>query len=160
MACANPAFAQNGSISIFSDLDASWGEWTIGPSGFAPVYVFHMYTSGATASEWRLSVPADWNHLGDIGDFFLTSGASVDGTSISYESCLAGHFKLMTVNFLGGPNGTPDCTLIGIVDARVTDCTDGRTYALGGQGIVNPDGSCEIGPVESTTWGGIKALYR
>jgi hypothetical protein len=161
MLFASVAFAQNGSIMVFSDLGASNCNWALGAGGFAPVYVFHMYTPGATASEWRLSVPAGWNHLGDQSDFFLTLGASVDGTSISYEVCKQGNFKLMTVNFLGSAPADPACTLIGIVDIQVINCADGRVFPPGGSGILNSDGSCDCDvPVEETTWGGIKALYQ
>jgi len=163
MLFASMAFAQNGSIMVFSDLGASDCNFTVGPSGFAPLYIFHMYTAGATASEWKLNLPADWSHLGDIGDFFLTLGLSVAGTSISYETCLSGNFKLMTVNALGAPapDGTPACTLITISEIQVIDCDDGRVFPTGGSGIVNSDGTCDCNvPVQETTWGGIKALYQ
>jgi len=158
---ASMAFAQNGSIMVFSDVGASDCNFTVGPSGFAPAYIFHMYTPGATASEWKLNIPADWTHLGDIGDFFLTLGLSVAGTSISYETCLSGNFKLMTVNLLGAETGTPACTLLGISDVQVIDCDDGRVFPPGGSAVVNNDETCDCSvPVQETTWGGIKALYN
>jgi len=165
MLFASMAFAQNGSIMVFSDLGASNCNFTVGPSGFAPAYIFHMYSPspGAISSEFRLDVPADWTHLGDLADFFLTLGLSVEGTSISYEGCLQGNFKLMTVNLLGAPapDGTPACTQLSIVDVQVIDCDENRAFPPGGAAIVNSDGSCDCDvPVSETTWGGIKALYQ
>ena len=160
MLFASTAFAQ-GSIMVFSDPGATSCNFTYAPSGFAPVYVFHMYTPGSTASEWRLVLPAGFTHLGDISNFALTIGASVNGTSVSYGACLQGNFMLMTVNALGAPTGTPACTLISIVDVQSIGCASDRYFPPGGAGVVNTDGSCDCDvPVDETTWGGIKALYQ
>jgi len=163
---ASMAFAQNGSIAVFSDPGGSSCSWTdVGPA-VQPVYVFHVFSPGATASEWQLNGPATWSHLGDNSEFALTIGTSISGVSVSYGGCLAGNFMLMTVNFFGsGLEGA--CTLFNIDAApgktgiQVIDCSDGRAFPPGGAGIVNTDGTCDCSvPVEETTWGGIKALYN
>ena len=154
------AFAQ-GSIMVFSDPGATNCNFSYGPSGFAPVYVFHMYTPGSTASEWKLNLPPGFTHLGDISNFALTIGASVNGTSVSYGGCLGGNFMLMTVNALGAPTGTEPCTLITISDVQSIGCASDRYFPPGGAGVVNNDGTCDCSvPVQETTWGGIKSLYQ
>jgi hypothetical protein len=166
MLVASMAFAQNGSIMVFSDIGASDCNWSDAAPALQPVYIFHMYSPGATGSEWMLTAPATWSHLGDQPDFALVIGSSVAGASVSYETCLAGNFKLMTVNFFGsGLEGA--CTLFSIGAApgktgvQVIDCADGRGFPPGGAGIVNSDGTCDCSvPVNETTWGGIKALYN
>jgi hypothetical protein len=131
-----------------------------------PVYIFHVNSTGATVSQWKLDAPATWSHLGDQADFPLVIGTSIDDCSVSYGSCAVGSFKLMTVNFFGSGLEAP-CTLFGIVGApgkagvQIIDCADNRYFPPGGSGIVNPDGTCQCDvPVEDTTWGGIKALYN
>jgi len=166
MLFASVAFAQNGSIMIFSDLEGSNCNWADGGPAVQPVYVWHMYSPGATASEWQLNGPASWSHLGDNSEFALTIGTSISGVSVSYGACLSANFLLMTVNFFGSGIEAP-CTLFGIVAApgkpgiQVIDCSDGRAFPPGGAGIVNSDGTCDCDvPVDETTWGGIKALYQ
>jgi hypothetical protein len=165
MLTASVAFAQNGSIAVFSDAGASDCNFADAGS-LVQVYIWHVNTPGATASEWLLDVSqVGWTHLGDTADFNLVIGVSITGASLSYEACLSGSFKLMTVNFFGSV--ADPCALIGIVAApnkpgvRAVDCAENSVIITGGQGRVNPDGTCQCTtPVEETTWGSIKAQYN
>ena len=165
MLTASMAFAQNGSVMVFSDEGASDCNF-VDAGGIVQVYVFHMYAPGVIASEWMLDVTqVGWTHLGDINDFTLTLGTSVAGIAFSYEQCLVGNFRLQTVNFIGTAAET--CSLIGIVahpdnaTVRSVNCAQGDMIIPGGQGRVNPDGTCSCAvPVQETTWGTIKALYN
>jgi len=161
------AFGQ-GWIMVFSDPSATDCNFT-DTGGLIDAYVWHMYSPGATASEWMLNViNVGWTHLFDTPDFDLVIGKSVDGVAVGYEACLQGDFRLMTVNFFGS-NADP-CGLIGIVAApakygvRSKDCAENVHYIPGGEARVNPVPGCWCGtppsPVESTTWGKVKALYR
>ena len=163
MLTASMAFAQNGSIMAFSDPGASSCNFTDGGS-LVQVYVFHMYSPGATASEWMIETPG-WTHLGDQADFDLVIGTSISGVSLAYEACLVGNFKLMTINFFG--SAAPVCALVSIVAApskagvRAVDCAENSVLIPGGQGRVNPDGTCQCStPVGTSTWGAIKAQYE
>jgi len=161
--CASMAFAQNGSIAVFSDIDGADCNFA-DAGGLVQVYIWHANSPGATASEWMLEVPG-WTHLGDLPDFELVIGKSTTGASISYEACLLGNFKLMTVNFLG--SAAPACELIRIVAApskpgvRAVDCEENSLLIPGGEGRINPDGTCTCAvPVKETNWGKIKSLYN
>jgi hypothetical protein len=166
--CASLAFAQNGSIMVFSDgadplvdpADCNFAD----VGGLVQVHIWHMYSPGTTASEWMLETPG-YSHLGDQPEFQLVIGTSISGVSLSYEACYADNFKLMTVNFFG--NAAPSCSLVRIVAApgkagvRSVDCAENSVLIAGGEGRVNPDGTCTCAvPVEETTWGNIKALYN
>ena len=164
--CASMAFAQNGSIAVFSDVGGSDCNFA-DDGGLVQVYVWHIYSPGAIASEWMLDVTeVGWSHLGDLKVLeFLYIGTSVLGVSVAYGSCLTDNFLLMTVNFFG--TSADPCGLIGIVAAptkagvRSVDCAENPLFIPGGQGRVNPDGTCTCAvPVEETTWGNIKALYN
>lgn len=162
---ATAAQAQGGGIFITSD-EAGYDYYFVDNGGLIEVYVWHGYTLGATASEWMLDVTdAGWTYLGDMNNFQLVIGTSITGVAIAYEACLANLIRLMTVNFYSA-TPAPDCTGIRIVPApgksyvRAVDCAENSVYAAAGAAIVNVNQTCRIDPVESTTWGQVKALYR
>jgi hypothetical protein len=162
---AGTAFAQNGSIAVFSDAAGTDCFFT-DSGGLVQVFVFHLFSPGATASEWMIYTPG-WTHLGDNPDFTLVIGQSITGVAISYENCLQGDFRLMTINFFG--NSASNCLLLGIVPApnkagvRAVDCAENNVFIPGGWGRINADGTCQNcdppDPVEQSTWGQIKAMY-
>ena len=168
--CASTAFTRGaGWIAIANDRTGHFGCTFVDQGFIVQVYIFHYFTDGSTASKWMLDVTeAGWTHLGDLKHFELVIGTSITGVSVSYEACLQGTFRLMTVNFFGS-NADP-CGLIGIVAApakygvRSKDCAENVHYIPGGEARVNPVPGCWCGtppsPVESTTWGKVKALYR
>jgi len=133
---------------IFSDLGASDCAFTDRGPGVIQVHVFHMYTAGAKGSRFRLNVDGfGWTHLGDLPDFAETSGSTIDGSVICYQSCLTGNFKLLTANFFGS-GLVPACSRIK-VDAypgggvEALDCAWNVVNPGAGEGIINSDGSCD-----------------
>lgn len=160
---AGTATAQRDRIYVFADPMA-YDAFFIDNGGLISVYVFHMYSDGATASEWMLDVTdAGWSHLADQPTFDLVIGTSIAGVSIAYEVCLGHDFLLMTVIFFSY-SPAPPCTEIGIVAApgkagvRAVDCAENAVVVRGGKGRVNWNSSCRV-PIETTTWGRVKALY-
>jgi hypothetical protein len=171
IACAGPAFGQGGSIMCFSSSSANSINFRdFGDQSVVRVYIFHMYLydRGATRSEWRLEVPSDWELIGDTKYFNDVVGTSVEGCVVSYGGCVTGDLILIRASFFGSPDpaGTPTCTLIrvgaapGNAGVRMVDCAENNIRIPGGEGVVNGDGTCEPGPVASTTWGQIKTLYQ
>jgi hypothetical protein len=164
LSAAAPAYAQGGNIWISSD-QTPWNEYIVDEGGLLQLTIWHVHTTGSTASEWKLDVSnVAWTHLGDTPDFNLVIGSSVAGVSIAYEACLSGEFKLMTVNFFS-VTPAPTCTEIFVVAApgktgvRGVDCDENSYLIPNDRAIVNPDQTC-LFPVEKSTWGQIKALYR
>ena len=175
LCCASLVFAQlPGSVAPFADPAGTSCQMTdIG--GIAYVYIFHLWTNGATASEFKVVLPACMIHLADTSPFALKSGLFKDGTSIPYQSCLLGPINLGSMLF--SMTGTcPPCTYITVIEnpnslppaspgeIYVVDCTPGVPQLLigtGGELIVNPNPTCECDvPVEDTTWGQVKALFE
>jgi len=167
---ASMAFAQAGSIGIFSDAGATSCNF-VDTGGLVQVYISHVNTTGATASQFKLDAPATWTHLGDTWNFAVIIGTSIAGVSIGYENCLVGPIALGVVNFFGG--AVAPCTMMSIVaDPSVTsglieavDCAPppgpNKMFPTGGAGRINSDQTCNCNvPVQDTTWGGIKALYE
>ncbi len=164
---ASLAFAQAGSIGIFSDAAGSDCNF-LDTGGLNQVYILHLNSPGATASQFRLDVTAaGWSHLGDTWNFATVIGNSVAGVSVAYGACFPSPIALGTINFFGA--NAPACTMINIVadpgalsgEIEAVDCESFKVFPTGGAGIVNPDGTCDCStPVQETTWGGVKALYN
>ncbi|MCK5407429.1 MAG: hypothetical protein KAJ37_08245, partial [Candidatus Krumholzibacteria bacterium] len=166
---ASMAFGQAGSVGIFSDVGATSCNFA-DAGGLVQVYISHVNTTGATASQFMLVPGPGWTRLGDTWNFGTIIGVSTAGVSVAYGGCFSGAIALGVVNFFGSV--APSCTLISIVPDPVApsgaieavDCTlpdPLKMFPTGGSAIVNSDGSCDcLIPVQDATWGGVKALYQ
>jgi hypothetical protein len=165
MLIASMAFAED--IMVFSDAAGTNCNFTDAAGGFALVYMYHMFSPGATASEFMLVRPAGWTLLGGIPEYTLTIGTPEAGCAISYEACKTGNFWIYQNNYLGD-GSSPTCSNTLYITAapdkpgvQVINCAEGREYSNGGAGVVNGDGTCDCNvPVEETTWGKVKSLYQ
>lgn len=154
-----------GTIGVYADA-AGTDVNIVDDGGVVEAHMLHVLTDGATAIQYKLDVSAtEWIHLGDNWDFELVLGSSVEGASIAYTECLSGSIYLGTALFLG--SSAPLCTEISIVPdpphdtIRAISCLETWMFPAGGRAMVNADDTCQISvPVDQTTWGGIKALYR
>jgi hypothetical protein len=132
------------------------------------VYIFHEHAPAVTPSRFKVDVgTTGWTHLHDAWSTQDFVGTSVDGVTIEYGSCRTSSIYLGQIHFQG--TSAPDCSHVGIVPdpgavsgkIEAVDCNDNPMYPTGGQAIVNPTPDCQCTvPVEETTWGEIKALYR
>ncbi len=172
MLVAGVAFGQAGSIGIFADpVGANCNLIEAPPLGLKMYYVVHVYCPGATASQYRAKVPlcmtaAIW--LSDTNMFPVAVGNSQIGFSTGYGACKVSPIHTQIINVFGQGLTGPCCRWF--VDAdpllpsgqiEVSDCGFNVIYATGGQGIVNPNGTCQCNvPTEDTTWGQVKALYE
>ena len=166
--CASHSFAQSlpGMVGVYAD-EAGTSCNIVDDGGLVRIHFLHVRTNGATAVQFAVDVTAtNWVHLGDTWAFLLVFGTSVDGASIAYQLCLSDAIYLGSASFMG--SSAPPCTEISIVPdppihetIRAIDCSGAFMIPTGGLLYVNPDLTCQCSvPVEETTWGGIKALYR
>jgi len=169
---ASLAFGQAGSIGVFPTAEATDCNF-VDAGGLVQVYFVHVNHTGATASQWMLDLGGlPWTHLGDLWNTATSIGTSIGGVSLGYGACYAAPFVMGSANFFG--TVAPACSRITIVADPLAptggiegvDCLlppDGpnKNVPTGGTGIVNGDETCNCNvPVEDTTWGGIKALYK
>jgi hypothetical protein len=173
---ASLAFAQlPGAVGLFADQAGTACELVDAP-GIAYVYVVHNWTDGATASEFKVYFPAScMTHLADNSPFSLKSGNFLNGTSISYQSCLTGPIYLGSMLFNAAAL-CPPCTYMKVGEnpnslpaplpgeVYVVDCNTtnpGLMKGTGGELIIRPDETCHCDvPAEDTTWGQVKALFE
>jgi hypothetical protein len=168
---AGTAFSQAGSIGLFPDAAGTVCDF-VDAGGLVQVHYYHGIHTGATASQWMLDLNGlPWVHLGDQIQFPTVIGTSITGISIGYGNCQAAPTYLGVSNFFG--SNAPTCSSIRIVadpaslsgEIEGVDCATpaNKTYPTGMLQMVNADPGCSCpgwSPVESSTWGSVKALYR
>ena len=167
---AGIAFAQvPGSIGVYADIEGTNCNLTA-TGGLLDIYTLHLNTDGATASNFAIEYPVGITFIADavpvLGDPFLYIGASINGVSVAYGSCMSGTFAIMKSSTVGLPAA---CSLVSVVahpDIGLIEGVDCQSFRFdppptGGQARINSDGSCDCNvPVHDSTWGGVKALYQ
>ncbi len=169
------AIAQPGSIGVFADTGGTNCEIYDSAPGLITTYVVHVYTPGATASQFKLDCSTwnngVWTHLGETYPYTSVIGNTQVGVAIAYGTCVASPNLIATVNWFG--NGLAStcqfCQVVADPTAvppgiYVADCEDPPNVltATGGDVVINPvdpDCRCNI-PAKETSWGKMKALYQ
>ena len=174
MLVASMAFAQAGSVGMFADpAGMSCNLLDLAPSGVKLYYVVHVYTTGATASQYMAKVPLCMTatgaiYLADTNMFSVTLGNSQTGVAVAYGACLTGPIHTQTIQVFA-MGITPPCCYwpvtgdpnlpSGLIEGA--DCSYVTFYPTGGVGIINSQPNCDCNiPAEDTTWGQLKALYE
>lgn len=173
---ASPAFAQFGDISGYADAaGTSCNIVDNQPFAFIDVFFLHKNTSGATASQFTVTLTggSTFTYINSTeAPGMLRIGEANNDMSLAYGGCLTGDFLIVTVRYLGN-GGSAACSRVTLTPAPSTpipgevamvDCSvpsgELRIPATG-QAIINPNVTCQCNvAVQETTWGGIKALYR
>ncbi len=174
---AGLAFAQPGSIGLFSNvIGTNCDVYDSGP-GLVLVYVVHMYTPGATASQF--SVASMWGNAMTYLSEAVTAPyikigtcySNTAGCAIAYGGCIGSPNMILTLQFFASGT-TPPCSYLQVMpdltppaktSVLVTDCSDPPLLlnATGGDVVINPNAGCMCDiPVEETSWGQIKSLYQ
>jgi hypothetical protein len=142
------------------------------PGQIYNIYVFHMYATEVADAEFRVEQQAGANlaWLGDTGTLYPTMGTAPEGIMVLYwPFCLSSPLHILTITYQGTVSSA-DCSylhVLGIMEgvpplAAGCDPYYPMTYEAGGGSLViNPtdDCPCDV-PVEETTWGRIKSLYK
>jgi len=169
-----------GRIGLYRDLDMGSCGFVDASPGIITVYVMQTGAS-ANGSEFQL-VPGQGATLTYLAEtipvgFAGAMGRSDAGIAIAYGGCHAPPIHVLTVFYESfGLSGT--CGGIAILNnpessyqlddhVAYVNCSAEPLFAEAGHAVVNPDESCECGsdpgggqtPVETATWGKVKALY-
>jgi hypothetical protein len=166
---AAPAAAQVGSIGVFSD--AAGGDCNVvDVSGVVTTYVVLVGSGGAAYVWFALaeSVGLQMTYLNETVHQPLFLGSTRSGIQIGFGACRSGAVHLLTVRY-SGTGTTESCETIRVVPhperpsgrVEVMDCTQ-TVHSVGqGAALVRNDGGCNCTtPVDDSSWGRVKALYR
>jgi len=163
-----------GAIMLHSDSSGTSCNITGNPMGLVWVYVFHSFHNGVTAS--RFMIQDNGTGLVWILDELQHGGTlAIDNTNIggsfAYGECVTTDFNFVNVLYTG--QGTADiCSSLevvpdpkgpwGTIDA--VTCSPKELFTADSSTLTvncpNEDRCEGVLPVESTTWGQIKALYE
>jgi hypothetical protein len=162
-----------GIVSVFSDpYGTECNIYDVVP-GILQVFVVYNYHSGAEAVQFSAPIPdcfgtAIW--LQDLPSYPIVDGNSQSGVRVALGGCMPAPAVVMTIEFFIQGLTAPCCRYPVLADPRLPsgkiealDCAQNIVYPEGGRGIINPDATCLCTfpvPVEETTWGQIKSLYR
>jgi hypothetical protein len=156
-------------IGIFTDIagtDCSAYDTEMAVLSF---YVVHVRNLGAEAVWFSAPQPACFStaiHTGDSPVFLTTTGDSQTGVEVLYGRCRSSDVHVLTINyFVQGLTGSCCYYPVGPHpdhgDILVKSCGPELIVATGGEAIINPTPQCVCyTPVQETTWGRIKAMYR
>lgn len=190
LATPNLTLGQAGYIGIYSDeffTDCHVHDYL---TALQTVYVVHQVAPGVTASQFMVEASAGVTmvYLAETSNVPITVGDSQAGVCLFYGGCFPSTILLMSITYFG--TGTSAvCSELRVVPYPglsaivAVDCSENVWQIGGGLLYVNSDGSCdchinresETGeskpltgitvpicsvPVETQSWGQIKALYR
>jgi hypothetical protein len=172
LACsANLAFAQNGSVGLFSVNDGTNCEYFDVAPGLASIYAVWVGHGGGTAIQFRAVMPACFTAavwLSDTAIWPVTIGPSQVGVAVGFGQCVPAPVHVLTINVFAqgiaqsccywGVDGDP---ALPSGEIEGVDCSTNLIFATGGELIVNPQSGCNCDVSENaTTWGAIKSVYE
>ena len=143
--------------------------------------VFVMYT-GLAAKGITFAAPmpacAQLIYLQDSHVFGTTTGNSQTGVSVDFGACMSGPVHVLTIQYFAGGTTPPCCVYptlpVSGSDVYAVACDASPVTVTRLCNYINQNPSCGcaflgpyfvlcpevVVPVESTTWGRVKALYR
>ncbi|UCH83871.1 MAG: BACON domain-containing protein [Candidatus Latescibacterota bacterium] len=162
---------QGGDIGVFADVSGLECNIVDAASGLLEVYVVHMTTAGAMASQFAAPMPTcmtgvTW--LADSKIYPATIGNSQEGVAIGYGACYASPIHVLTIQYFAAGLSETCCMypVIPSVNApsgqiEVVNCAEELLWGNGLVSSVNADATCMCGvvKVEESTWGRVKAIY-
>jgi hypothetical protein len=156
----------------------------VGP-GIRTVYVRHLASVGSVASRFRVSLGegTTMTYLSESQAFSTSLGDTQNGISVCYGECLAGDIVLVEISYMSYATDS-NCSRIQVVPhsealtIETIDCFGVAASAFSQDLYIVAPGescgcptprsysgtpqlfSCNPVPVETSTWGFVKALYR
>lgn len=165
------ATAHADAIGLYSDPSGDFCAGPTQPFATNTVYVLHQFSTGATQSTWQVTnTAAVMIPVGSSCSQLSIQGSPFTGITVFYPGCQAGSFVICELQyFKTSTDPVAGCYQLHVegynnVSPTYLDCNDNEAAADGGFYTFDIEGKdtcfdCSI-PVESTTWGHVKSLYR
>jgi hypothetical protein len=147
-------------IGVFTDASGSSCDL---PDGFTfSATIIHKFSNGSVGSRFKVVLPPSSSFFG-FNTPWNTTGSLTTGISVDYGACLTGSIVIGTMASILVP---------GVIEIQPADndlgyvvsvtCSGFQRYVYPGNASVGgvPGGCYMPLPTESSTWGGVKALYR
>ncbi len=145
-------------IGFFSDATGSSCNVT---SGFnTTAAIIHKFTTGATGARFKVDFPAGTSFF-SFATPYTPVGQLTSDLSLGYGQCLSSSIVLGTIVAILVPGTAHVLTADLQPFILYTNCVFAELPASGGAlAIDGPVQQCLPDPVEPSTWGQVKALYR
>ncbi len=160
---ANVALADH--LGIYSDATGS--SCQLAPGFGTTATVIHKFSAGTTSSIFGVSAA---NAPGSTIFAFNSNSQTFcccPPCPNYYNGCVTGSIVVGTITAILGPTGYIEVVGAGNFPTGdfpvplVANCNQGSNSATGGRGYLGAPGTCEPAlPVDTSTWGSVKALYR
>jgi len=157
-------------IGLYSDPTGTICAAPTTPFVVHTVYVIHQFSTGATQSSWRVTNDASvMLSFGSSCGQLTIQGDAFSGITVFYPGCQTGSFLICELPFFNtSTDPVPGCYQLNVVGFNnpaptFVDCGDNELAAAGGffSWDIDADNCWDCTtPVESTTWGRVKSLYR
>jgi hypothetical protein len=146
-------------IGIYTDGTGSGCNFGVGFNSTATI--IHKFSTGATGSRFKVIFPAGSVFIA-FNTAFTTVGTLTSDVSVQYDECLTGTIVLGSMVTILNPGMMSVAPVNSLTTVTYTDCSHEDKYASAGQASVGAafDPCLPPDPVESSTWGKVKALYR
>lgn len=161
-----------GNIAVYADTNAISCDLTDIGVTVCQYYIIQTLTPfGVLASKFKIDTNHQGLYLGQTSQFPFVFGDPLTGVEVGFGRCLTGPIQLLTMTYLC-QGLTPPCGYMSVVGnptgfppgLKAVSCNGEIVYDVQGYtSYVNNDGSCPCMspiPVQNTTWGQVKALYR
>lgn len=152
-------------IGIYSDASGqSCQLGNIAGQFSSSVTVIHKFATGAAGSRFKATFPAGTLFINFVTPYIMVGVLPTD-LSFAYGKCLSGCIVLGTLNAFYGAGTLRVQAADGQLNIIYADCSFVEKLATGGEAYVNVAGECLDNegctvPVEPSTWGSVKSLYR
>ena len=150
-------------IGVYSDGSASSCNLGNIAGQFSPTAtVIHKFATGATTSDFNITFPPGTAFFGFNSPYIPVPVVQpTGGISLGYGQCRTGNIVLGSINAIYAIGTAQIVHSDSFANILYTDCSFASHSATGGTAYVGTTGNCnEPLPVEPSTWGSVKALYR
>jgi len=159
---ANAAMADH--IGVYGDQTGT----SCNLANTGTVFVVHMFSAGTTGSRFKVDASASNTTVTFLNPTigFVATGSAATDITVGYGTCLIGSGIVVGQLFLGGGSPSPTgCLKVSPAEAYPNviniACDFQEISATGGEACFGGvAGHCPGTPVQSSTWGQVKALYR
>jgi hypothetical protein len=176
--CAGAAMADH--MGAYSDVQGASCALSVlaTPPANNTAYVIHKFNTGTTAAQFKVVDTSTLFPTTQTTPYLSIGTWNVD-LSLAYGACIIGDHVILTCNFLWFGTPITGCAnTLQLVPApsspipgsiAFVDCAQpsgnletgtGGTLFVGQTSPTCPTGGCDPNATASTTWGGVKALYR
>ena len=174
LAIAGAATGQSSGLIVLWAEESFTSCNVAGATDLVTIYVVHEYMAGATSSRFKLqdNTGGALAYVGDqVQPPVVALGNANTGVDLAYGACFTGKLHILNAVYsvLSDP---PVCSTIQVVPDPAapsgwlegTDCQGVRIFPGRTSVTFNNEGTCACQwdglPIETSTWGNVKSLYR